>query len=81
MTIFLAGPEPIDAERRGQRRAGNLFHLDAYGQPALVKLLNNTVATYNLAATARMLDLAVAHGVPAQTRCLTWSPCRPDAVG
>ena len=68
MTIFLAGPEPIDAEAALLNdESGNLFHLDAYGQPALVKLLNNTLATYNLAATARMLNLAVAHGVPAQT--------------
>jgi hypothetical protein len=31
-----------------------------------VKLLNNALATYNLAATARMLNLAAAHGVPAK---------------
>ena len=32
--------------------------MQSYGQPALVKLLNNALATYNLAATARMLNLA-----------------------
>jgi putative dehydrogenase len=29
-----------------------------------VKLLNNALATYNLAATARLLNLAAEHGVP-----------------
>jgi 3-hydroxyisobutyrate dehydrogenase-like beta-hydroxyacid dehydrogenase len=32
-----------------------------------VKLLNNTLATYNLAATARMLSLAAQLGVPAKS--------------
>lgn len=31
----------------------------------MVKLLNNTLATYNLTATAHMLNLADSHGVPA----------------
>jgi putative dehydrogenase len=31
-----------------------------------VKILNNALATYNLAATARMLNLAAQHGVPAK---------------
>lgn len=31
-----------------------------------MKLLNNTLATYNLAATARMLNLTAEHEVPAQ---------------
>jgi hypothetical protein len=39
--------------------------MESYGQPALVKLLNNTLATYNLAATARMLNLGAHLGVPA----------------
>ena len=38
--------------------------MKSYGQPALVKLLNNALATYNLAAAARMLNLAAEHGVP-----------------
>jgi putative dehydrogenase len=42
------------------------FRMEAYGQPALVKLLNNALATYNLAPTARMLNLAAEHGVPAK---------------
>jgi 3-hydroxyisobutyrate dehydrogenase-like beta-hydroxyacid dehydrogenase len=40
--------------------------MQSYAQPALVKLLNNVLATYNLAATARMLNLAAEHGVRAQ---------------
>ena len=34
--------------------------------PTLVTLLNNILATYNLAATARTLNLAAEHGVPAK---------------
>lgn len=68
LTIFLAGPEPTDAEASLLAdEAGNVFHLGSYGQPATVKLLNNTLATYNLAATAHMLNLAAEHGVPAGT--------------
>ena len=57
MTIFLAGPKPTDAEESLLAdECGHLFRLDSYGQPATVKLLNNTLATYNLAATARILN-------------------------
>lgn len=67
MTIFLAGPAPTNAENKLLAAiSGRVFRMDAYGQPALVKLLNNALATYNLAATARMLNLAAEHGVPAQ---------------
>jgi 3-hydroxyisobutyrate dehydrogenase-like beta-hydroxyacid dehydrogenase len=40
--------------------------MESYGQPALAKLLNNALATYNLAATARMLNLAEQLGTPAK---------------
>ena len=40
--------------------------MQSYGQPALVKLLNNALGTYNLAATARMLNLAAQLGVAAK---------------
>lgn len=67
MTIFLVGPEPTEAEDRLLAAiAGRVFRMPSYGQPALVKLLNNALATYNLAATARMLNLAAEHGVPAR---------------
>ena len=46
--------------------SGRVFRMESYGQPALVKLFNNALATYNLAATARMLNLAAEHGVPAK---------------
>ena len=67
MTIFLAGPDATPAEDRLVADiSGRVFRLDSYGQPALVKLLNNALATYNLAATARMLNLAAQQGVPAK---------------
>ncbi|NCL72964.1 NAD(P)-binding domain-containing protein [Rhodococcus sp. YH1] len=67
MTVFLAGPAPTDAENALlEDISGRVFQMESYGQPALVKLLNNALATYNLAATARMLNLAAEHGVPAK---------------
>lgn len=67
MTIFLAGPAATDAENKLlDDISGRVFRMESYGQPALVKLLNNTLATYNLAATARMLNLAAEHGVAAK---------------
>ncbi|MEZ7236530.1 NAD(P)-binding domain-containing protein [Rhodococcus sp. GXMU-t2271] len=67
MTVFLAGPAPTDAENALLADiSGRAFRMESYGQPALVKLLNNALATYNLAATARMLNLAAEHGVPAK---------------
>ena len=67
MTIFLAGPAPADSENKLLADiSGRVFRMESYGQPALVKLLNNALATYNLAATARMLNLAAEHGVPAK---------------
>lgn len=66
MTIFLAGPAPTMAEEKLLSDvSGRTFRMDSYGHPALVKLLNNTLATYNLAATAQMLNLAAEHGVEA----------------
>ena len=67
MTIFLSGPATTGTEDRLLADiSGRVFRMHSYGQPALVKLLNNTLATYNLAATARMLNLAAKHGVPRQ---------------
>ncbi len=67
MTIFLSGPPTTDAEDKLLADiAGRVFAMQSYGQPALVKLLNNALATYNLAATARMLNLAAQQGVPPQ---------------
>ncbi|CAM5401816.1 NAD(P)-dependent oxidoreductase [Streptomyces hirsutus] len=66
MSVFLAGPAPTDDEERLLAdQAGHVFRLSEYGQPAMVKLLNNALATYNLTATAQILNLADAHGVPA----------------
>ncbi|WP_370181978.1 NAD(P)-binding domain-containing protein [Rhodococcus wratislaviensis] len=67
MTIFLAGPDATPAEDRLLADiSGRVFSMESYGQPALVKLLNNALATYNLAATARMLTLAEHLGTPAK---------------
>ena len=67
MTIFLAGPATTDAEDKLLAHiSGRVFWMQSYGQPALVKLLNNALATYNLAATARMLNLAAQLKVPAK---------------
>ncbi|MET0892081.1 MAG: NAD-binding protein [Pseudoxanthomonas sp.] len=65
MTVLLAGPPTTAAEDRLLASiSGRVFRLQSYGQPALVKLLNNALAAYNLAATANMLNLAAHHGVP-----------------
>ena len=67
MTVFLAGPATTPAEDTLLADiAGSVFRMASYGQPALVKLFNNALATYNVAATARMLNLAAEHGVPAK---------------
>lgn len=67
MTIFLGGPATTDAEDKLLADiSGRIFRMQSYGQPALVKLLNNALGTYNLAATARMLNLATELGIPAQ---------------
>ena len=67
MTIFLAGPGTVPAEDRLLADiSGRVFSMESYGQPALVKLLNNALATYNLASTARMLTLAEQLGMPAK---------------
>lgn len=67
MTVFLAGPATTETEDRLLADiAGHVFRMRSYGHPALVKLLNNALATYNLAATARMINLAAEHGVPAK---------------
>ena len=67
MTLMLAGPEPsIEEEQRFADMAGTLFWSPKYGQPALLKLLNNTLGAYNALATAAMLELAIEHGIGAQ---------------
>jgi putative dehydrogenase len=66
MTIFLAGPATNAEEHRlFADISGRVFRMESYGQPAVVKLLNNTLATYNLAATAQMLNLGEKLGMPA----------------
>ncbi|MCG2623679.1 NAD(P)-binding domain-containing protein [Arthrobacter sp. I2-34] len=67
MTLMLAGPEPsVEDEQRFADMSGTLFWTPRYGQPALLKLLNNTLGAYNALATAAMLELAIEHGINAQ---------------
>lgn len=67
MTLMLAGPDPnVEDKQRFADMAGTLFWTSRYGQPALLKLLNNTLGAYNALSTAAMLELAIEHGVDAQ---------------
>lgn len=66
MTLMLAGPEPSrDDEQRFADMAGKQFWTPHYGQPALLKLLNNTLGAYNALATAAMLEVAMEHDIDA----------------
>ena len=48
MTIVLGGPATTDAEDKLLADiSGRVFRMRSYGQPALVKLLNNALGTYN----------------------------------
>lgn len=67
MSVFLSGPDTTEAEDKLlDDISGHVFRMSSYGHPALVKLLNNTLGTFNLAATARILNLADQLGVPAK---------------
>lgn len=67
MTLMLAGPGSSNADRtRFADMAARHFWTESYGQPALLKLLNNTLGAYNALATAAMLKLAVEHGSDGQ---------------
>lgn len=47
MSVFLAGPAPTDDEEGLLAdQAGHVFRLAEYGQPAMVKLLNNVTAPH-----------------------------------
>lgn len=66
LSIFLSGPERTEAEARLlDDIAGRCFPVRNYGDAAMVKLLNNTLATYNCLATAHMINLAARSGIPA----------------
>lgn len=67
MTVFLSGPACTSAEERLLAGiAGRVFRMRAYGEAAMVKLLNNTLSTYNLLSTAHMLNLAARIGISAK---------------
>jgi 3-hydroxyisobutyrate dehydrogenase-like beta-hydroxyacid dehydrogenase len=48
MTTFVAGPAPTEEEELLAAISGRIFRIQSYGQPALVKLLNNALATYDM---------------------------------
>lgn len=64
MTVFLAGPRPTELERAmlGEL-SSRVFETSGYGQPAMLKLLNNTLGAYNAISTAHMIGLAEKLGV------------------
>lgn len=63
-TICLAGPDPNVAEQALLADVGGTcFRTADYGQPALLKLLNNTLGAYNAQATACMIQVANHMGV------------------
>lgn len=67
LSIFLGGPACTDTEEGLLADiAGTVFRLDAYGEAATVKLLNNALGTLNLLSTAHVLNLAGQTGVPAE---------------
>lgn len=64
LTVLSAGPSrPVDEAFLLGAVAARVFHFERYGQPALVKLMNNAVAAANLRVTARMLGQAGDLGV------------------
>ncbi|GED88941.1 hypothetical protein TNCT6_60260 [Streptomyces sp. 6-11-2] len=67
LTTFLSGPAPTDAEERLLADiSGRVFRMRNYGEAATVKLLNNTLGTFNLLSTAHILNLAARIGIPAK---------------
>ncbi|MBG6238443.1 3-hydroxyisobutyrate dehydrogenase-like beta-hydroxyacid dehydrogenase [Mycetocola sp. CAN_C7] len=66
MSLFVAGPEFTPSEETlVADAAGRVFRTASYGDPATLKLLNNTLGAYNALATSAMLELAITRGVPA----------------
>lgn len=67
LSLFIAGPEfTADEEKVVGDAAGRVFRTGSYGEPATLKLLNNTLGAYNALATSAMVDLAIERGVPAE---------------
>lgn len=64
LTVLSAGPlQDSDREFLLATVAGRLIPFDRYGEPTLVKLVNNTLAALNTRSTARMLLLAAELGL------------------
>ncbi|MCE0765075.1 NAD(P)-binding domain-containing protein [Pseudonocardia kujensis] len=70
LTGLLAGPEPDEFERDLLRDLfARTFTLDAVGQPSLLKLINNGLATHNALAAAVALATAHEGGIDASVAC------------
>lgn len=68
LSAMLAGPEPTAAERGVLGGIASwIFPTSAYGEPAALKLLNNTMGAYVALATGRMAQVAESLDVPAAT--------------
>ncbi|MGV9867702.1 NAD(P)-dependent oxidoreductase [Rhodococcus koreensis] len=66
MTVFLSGPACTPAEEVLLADiSGRVFRMHNHGDAATVKLLNNTLGTFNLLSTAHMLALAEDLGIRA----------------
>jgi 3-hydroxyisobutyrate dehydrogenase-like beta-hydroxyacid dehydrogenase len=64
LSIFLAGPErTLNETKLLNDMSRHLFEFDVYGQPALVKLLNNALAAFNAISTANIIEIAHRLGV------------------
>lgn len=67
LTIFSAGPiEPADEEFLHSTLAQQLLLCQEYGAPTVIKLLNNTVAGYQLQLSAWALEAGTALGISPQ---------------
>jgi 3-hydroxyisobutyrate dehydrogenase-like beta-hydroxyacid dehydrogenase len=69
LALYLHAPEPLGpaAQRVVEGVAKQVFHFDAYGQPAVAKLANNTLAAYNAFAVMGMADVAARAGLDRAT--------------
>lgn len=67
LSAMLAGPVPDDDERDIlDAIAVRIFETSAYGEPAALKLLNNTLGAYVAMATGQLSELAGRFGISAQ---------------
>lgn len=66
-TVLTAGPADQDDRDWIGHLAATVVAFEHYGQPALAKLINNTVAAANAQVAASLLSTAAEHGLDAET--------------